>query len=83
MARIDNVLNTISLIHRKIFVSTRILAKLTGQLTSTKYVIDDTSQLETGFLYKSIEQSYSWEKALILEITMTRLMKFYFGSSAS
>ena len=61
-SRIDNILNTISLILRKIFVSARILAKLAGQLISTKYVIGDIVQLKTRFLYKSIEQSSSWDK---------------------
>ena len=57
-----NILNTISLILRKIFVSARTLAKLAGQLISTKYVIGDIVQLKTRFLYKSIEQSSSWDK---------------------
>ena len=61
-SRIDNILNTISLILRKIFVSARILAKLAGQLISTKYVIGDILQIKTRFLYKSIEQSSSWDK---------------------
>ena len=61
-SRIDNILNTISLILRKIFVSARTLAKLAGQLISTKYVIGDIAQLNTRFLYKSIEQSSSWDK---------------------
>ena len=61
-SRIDNILNTISLILRKIFVSARTLAKLAGQLISTKYVIGDIVQLKTRFLYKSIEQSSSWDK---------------------
>ena len=61
-SRIDNILNTISLILRKIFVSARILAKLAGQLISTKYVIGDIVRLKTRFLYKSIEQSSSWDK---------------------
>ena len=52
--RIDNVL--------KIIVSARILAKFAGQLISTKYVISDIVQLKTRFLYKSIEQSSSWDK---------------------
>ena len=55
-------MNTIYLILRKIFVSARILAKLAGQLISTKYVIGDIAQLKTRFLYKSIEQSSSWDK---------------------
>ena len=46
-SRIDNVLNMIFLILRKIFVSARILAKLAGQLISTKYVIDNIVQLKT------------------------------------
>ena len=53
-SRIDNILNTISLNLRKIFVSARILAKLAGQLISTKYVISDIVQLKTRLLYKSI-----------------------------
>ena len=61
-SRIDNILNTISLILRKIFVSARILAKLAGQLISTKYVRGDIVQLKTRFLYKYIEQSSSWDK---------------------
>ena len=61
-SRIDNILNTISLILRKIFVSARTLAKLAGQLISTKYVIGDIVQLKTRFLYKFIEQSSSWDK---------------------
>ena len=61
-SRIDNILNTISLILRKIFVSARTLTKLAGQLISTKYVIGDIVQLKTRFLYKSIEQISSWEK---------------------
>ena len=61
-SRIDNILNTISLILRKIFVSARTLAKLAGQLISSKYVIGDIVQLKTRFLYKSIEQSSSWDK---------------------
>ena len=61
-SRINNILNTISLILRKIFVSARTLAKLAGQLVSTKYVIGDTAQLKTRFFYKSIEQSSSWDK---------------------
>ena len=56
-SRIDNILNTISLILRKMFVSARTLAKLAGQLISTKYVIGDIVQLKTRFLCKSIEQS--------------------------
>ena len=60
--RIDNILNTISLILRKIFVSARPLAKLAGQLISTKYVIGDNIQFKTRFLYKSIEQCSSWDK---------------------
>ena len=47
-SRIDNVLNTISLIFRKIFVSARILAKLAAQLISTKYVIGDIAQLKNS-----------------------------------
>ena len=54
-----NILNTISLILEKIFVSARTLAKLAGQLISTKYVIGDIVQLKTRFLHKSIEQSSS------------------------
>ena len=61
-SRIDNILNTISLILGNIFVSTRTLAKLAGQLISTKYLIGDIVQLKTRFLYKSIEQSSSWDK---------------------
>ena len=61
-SRIDNILNTISLILRKIFVSARILAELAGQLISTKYVIGDIVQLKSRFRYKSIEQSSSWDK---------------------
>ena len=61
-SRIDNVLNTISLILWKIFVSARTLAKLAGQLISAKHVIGDIVQLKTRFLYKSIEQSSSWDK---------------------
>ena len=38
------------------------MAKLAGQLISTKYVIGDIVQLKTRFLYKSIEQSSSWDK---------------------
>ena len=55
-------MNTISLILGNIFVSTRTLAKLAGQLISTKYLIGDIVQLKTRFLYKSIEQSSSWDK---------------------
>ena len=55
-------MNTISLILRKIFISARTLAKLAGELVSAKYVIGDILQLETRFLYKSIEQSFSWDK---------------------
>ena len=40
-SRINNILNTISLILQKIFVSGRTLAKIAGQLISTKYVISD------------------------------------------
>ena len=58
----DNILNIISLILRKIFVSARMLAKLAGQLISTKYVIGDIVQLKTRFLYKYIEQSSSWDR---------------------
>ena len=61
-SRTDNILNTISLILQKIFVSARIWAKLAGQLISTKYVTGDIVQLKTRFLYKSIEQSSSWDK---------------------
>ena len=61
-SRIDNILNTISLILRKIFVSARTLAKLAGQLISTKYVIGDIVQPKTRFLYKSIAQSFSLDK---------------------
>ena len=61
-SRIDNILNTISLILRKIFVLARILAKLAGQFISAKYLIGDIVQLKTRFLYKSIEQSSSWDK---------------------
>ena len=46
------------------FVSARNLAKLAGQLVLTKYVTDDIVQLKTRFLYKSIEQSSSWDKSL-------------------
>ena len=59
---IDKILNTISLTLRKIFVSARTLSKLAGQLISTKYVVGDIVQLKTRFLYKSIEQSSSWDK---------------------
>ena len=55
-------MNTISFILRKIFASARILVKLAGQLISKKYVIADIVQLRTWFLYKSIEQSSSWDK---------------------
>ena len=61
-SRIDNIFNTISLILRKIFASAKTLAKLAGQLILTKYVIGDTVQLKTRFLYKSIQQSSSWGK---------------------
>ena len=57
-SHIDDILNTISLILRKIFVSTRALAKLAGQLNSTKYVIGDVVQLSAGFLYKSIRTKF-------------------------
>ena len=40
----------------------RILAKLAGQFISAKYLIGDIVQLKTRFLYKSIEQSSSWDK---------------------
>ena len=59
---IDNILNTISLILRKIFVSARTLVNFAEQLISTKYVIGNIVQLKTRFLYKSIEQSSSWDK---------------------
>ena len=59
---IGNTLNATFLILRKIFVSARILAKLAGQLNSTKYVIGDIVQLKTRFFYISIEQSPSWDK---------------------
>ena len=59
---IDKILNTISLTLRKIFVSARTLSKLAGQLISTTYVVGDIVQLKTRFLYKSIEQSSSWDK---------------------
>ena len=66
-SRIDNILNTISLILRKIFVSARTLAKLAGQLIATKYAIGDIVQLKSRFLYKSIEQSSSWDKSFNIE----------------
>ena len=59
---IDKILNTISLTLRKIFVSGRTLSKLAGQLISTTYVVGDIVQFKTRFLYKSIEQSSSWDK---------------------
>ena len=65
-SRIDNILNTISLTSRKIFVSARTLAKLAGQLVSTKYVIGDIVQLKIPFLNKSIEQGSSWDKILYM-----------------
>ena len=43
-------------------MSARILAKLAGQLVSTKYVIGDIVQLKTRFIYKSTKQSSSWDK---------------------
>ena len=61
-SRIDNILNTITLILRKIFVSARTLAKLAEQLISTKHVIGDIVQLKTRLLYKYIEQSSSWDR---------------------
>ena len=72
-SHIDNILNTISFILRKIFVSARtccqakLQAKLAGQLISIKYVIADIVQLKTRFFYKSIEQSFSWGKAFNIE----------------
>ena len=59
-SRTDSILNTIFL--RKIFVSARTLAKLAGQLISSKYVIGDIVQLKTRFLDKFIEQNSSWDK---------------------
>ena len=67
--RIENILNTISLILWKIF-SAKTLAKLNGQLISAKYVLSDIVQLKTQFLCKSIEQSSSWDKTFIYEITV-------------
>ena len=64
-SRIDNILNTVSLVSRKILVSARILAKLAEQLISTKYVIGDIVQLKTRLYYKSIEQSPPGTKLLI------------------
>ena len=61
-SRIDNILNTICLILRKISVSARTLDELAGQFISTKYVIGDIVQFRTRFHYKSIEQSSSWDK---------------------
>ena len=61
-SRIDNILNTICLILRKISVSARTLDELAGQFISTKYVIGDIVQFTTRFHYKSIEQSSSWDK---------------------
>ena len=66
-SRIDNILNTISLISRKIFVSARTLAKFAGQLVSSKYVIGDIVQLKIPILNKSIEQGSSWDKILYIE----------------
>ena len=68
-SRIENILNTISLILWKIF-SAKTLAKLNGQLISAKYVLSDIVQLKTQFLCKSIEQSSSWDKTFIYEITV-------------
>ena len=48
-SRIDNILNTVSLILRKIFVLARTLTKLAGQFISTKHVIGDIVQLKTRF----------------------------------
>ena len=80
---IDNVLNTICLILSKNYVSARILAKLTGQLISTKYVIGDIEQLKTWFLYKSIEQSSSWDKTFNIRNYNDTVDKILFGSSIS
>ena len=71
---IDNILNTTSLTLRKIFVSARNLAKLAGQLISTKYVIGDIVQLKTRFLYKSVEQSSSWDKTFNTIITIILIL---------
>ena len=82
-SRIDNILNTISLILRKIFVSARTLAKLAGQLISSKYVmvIFYNSKLDS---FTNLQNKVPHgTKRLILEITMTRLTKFYFGSSTN
>ena len=76
----DNILNTISPILGKIFVSARILAKLAGQLISIKYVVGDIVQLKTQFLHKSIELSSSEDKTFNI---VTRLMKFYLGKVQS
>ena len=64
-SRIDNILKTISLILRKTFASAKTLAKLAGQLISTKYVIGDIAQLKTRFFYKSIEKVPHGTKLLI------------------
>ena len=61
-AHIQNELNTISFILQKAFVSPGNLAKLTGQIISTKYVMGNIVQLRTRFLHKSIESSPSWDK---------------------
>ena len=57
-SRIENILNTISLILWKIF-SAKTLEKLNGQLISAKSVLSDIVQLKTRFLCKSMEQSSS------------------------
>ena len=78
--RIDSILFTIEFILSKIYVSARTLSKLTGKLISTKFIIGTIVQLKTRVLYKVIEKRLSWDKKLTLEIIMTRLRKFYFGS---
>ena len=58
---IDNILSTIYLILRKMFVPASVLNKLTGQRISGKYVIGEMVPLKIRFFYKYIKQNFCWD----------------------
>ena len=60
--RISNITSKINNILNNTYLSARDLAKLTGMILSTKFVIGHIVQLKTRFLYKAIEDQYSWDK---------------------
>ena len=57
--RISNLLEAVKCNTNNPYISARTLAKLVGKIISTKFVLEDITQLKTRFIYQCVESRVS------------------------